>query len=105
VLKTFRSHRGEEKWRREVDNLIDIRTALNSYDGAVKLYGSFTHGSTFNVILEQANGGTLEQYFNTVRPPRRPEDIFNFWKSLISLLEVLAVLCNLEFYDKTKFCA
>jgi hypothetical protein len=106
VLKTFHSHSHKEQWRKEVNNLVYLRTALNKYPGAVSYYGSFTHGSTFNIILEYANRGNLEHYFQKTTPPREPEDINNFWKSLISLIEVLAALRNLNFYDdETKFCA
>lgn len=52
-------------------------------------YGSFMQENRFNIILEYADQGTLEQYFKKVPPPTTPEDIIQFWEGMFMLLEAL----------------
>lgn len=57
--------------------------------GLIGFHGSFEQADTYNVILEYADKGTLEQYFNETSPPVRREDITKFWTGLCIVLKGL----------------
>jgi serine/threonine protein kinase len=65
----------------------------------IGFYGSYAHGQTFNVILEYANEGTLEDYFANVPPPSTSRDIYTFWKGILPVLRGLEQLHDLEYSD------
>ena len=48
------------------------------------------------MLLEYADRGTLEQYFNTVQPPSSGEDILKFWCELFKTLRALAAIHNVQ---------
>jgi hypothetical protein len=103
-VKTFHKESSQQKWEDEVNALVMLRSALNSNRrGVIRFLGSFTHGATFNIILEHANGGTLENYFQTFPPPSLSRDIHHFWESLLRLISVLTFLQNLRFYDNSVY--
>lgn len=55
-------------------------------------YGSFTQEQTFNIILEYANGGILEDYFRSTPPPSTARDRISFWRrSLMSTFSLKAI--------------
>lgn len=76
---------------------------LRQVTGVIKFYGCYTHGTTHNIILEYANGGTLENFFETVVPPSFPEERYQFWMAIASLVGVLTELRQITFQDTTKF--
>lgn len=49
-------------------------------------------GETRNIILEYADKGTLEQYFQTVEPPDSGEDILKFWESMFRPVKALMAI-------------
>jgi len=51
--------------------------------------GSFTQGDTFNVLLEYANGGTLEDFLQKHEPPTNAEDIYKFWSAIFNLTKAI----------------
>jgi serine/threonine protein kinase len=46
-------------------------------------------GETYNIILEFADQGTLEEYFHKTGPPARGEDIMDFWKGMFETIKAL----------------
>jgi serine/threonine protein kinase len=61
-------------------------------DSIIKYYGSYTHGNEFNILLEYADKGTLEEYFQTESPPSRGGDIIKFWENLFQLIKGLKAI-------------
>ncbi|KAF2139612.1 uncharacterized protein K452DRAFT_320254 [Aplosporella prunicola CBS 121167] len=88
VVKTYRSRDAEKYYDAEKRAFLKFRRSEN----LIKFYGSFIYNDTYNLILENANGGSLEDYFQKVTPPSTEEDILAFWKRLLgpvtALLEV-----------------
>jgi len=62
----------------------------------VNFYGSYRQNDTFNVILEYADEGTLENYFQKVFPPRNGADIQHFWEALCGVLKALTQIHEVE---------
>lgn len=52
----------------------------------IRPIGSFIHGDDFNVLLEYADKGSLEDYFQKETPPSRGIDIIKFWEGLFLLV-------------------
>jgi serine/threonine protein kinase len=57
--------------------------------GLIGFCGCYRQGDTFNVILEFADQGTLEQYFEKVAPPVRGDDIIDFWEGMFMTIRAL----------------
>lgn len=62
----------------------------------IGFYGSFKQDNTYNVILEYADKGNLEQYFRTVSPPTREEDKIKFWERLFNLAKALVQMHGMQ---------
>ncbi len=58
----------------------------------INFYGSYVLDGTFNLLLEYANKGTLEQYFQTNDPPYDAEDIIDFWRGVFNVVGALVRL-------------
>ncbi|KIW14937.1 hypothetical protein PV08_07724 [Exophiala spinifera] len=91
VLKLYRSKRyaSEELYKAESEAFIHLRNshALGKY--FIGYYGSFTHGITRNILLEYADYGSLEKFFNSVEPPSTGEDIIRFWQSMFGIIDAV----------------
>jgi hypothetical protein len=72
---------------------VDAFQKLNGYGEPVPnligFYGAFKQNGSFHVILEYANAGTLEDYFETVPPPREGSDIMKLWTNLFQVNHAL----------------
>jgi serine/threonine protein kinase len=55
-------------------------------------YGSYTERNTYNILLEFADRGSLENYFQKESPPSDREDIVKFWKALFELIDALRTI-------------
>ena len=67
----------------------------------IGFYGNFVHGDHYNLLLEFADQGSLEDYFCKVRPPSKAEDIISFWRELFRLIDSLVGIHNVQIDDAT----
>lgn len=58
----------------------------------VRYFGSFSYQDSYNVLLEYADGGTLDHYFENQAPPSQGSDIIAFWRSYFEVTKALARL-------------
>jgi hypothetical protein len=65
----------------------------------IGFYGSFVQDDTYNILLEYADHGNLEQYFQTVPPPSEPEDLISFWRGLFRVIKALNRIHNVPQND------
>ncbi|KAH8881813.1 kinase-like protein [Thozetella sp. PMI_491] len=70
-----------------------------SFDEIVKYYGSFRQVGVNTLILEQADGGTLANFFERTKPIERPEDRLYFWREFLGLLRGLDYIHNFQPLD------
>ena len=90
VLKTYHKTEAEAYYYNEVEAFRRLRPPRGSTDpNIIHFYGSFIQNGTYNVILDFADGGTLEDYFQKVLPPTSGRDIEHFWASLCGVLKAL----------------
>ena len=95
VLKTYDvdTKAAKDYHQTEVNNFR--RLTFDKYDpNLIGYHGSFSQNKTYNVILEYANEGTLEDFFEKQDPPTRPEEIVRFWDSLCKILCALHLIHN-----------
>ena len=94
VLKTYRTVDAEQYYKNEVQAFLRLRTDGKPERSVVEFFGSFLHGDTYNIILEYADKGTLEDYFqdpNTIRPSNG-RDILSFWDQFTRLFNGLKTI-------------
>lgn len=104
MLKTFENEipDGKEQYDQELNSFASILHAGND-PNIVSFFGSFKHGDTFNIILEYANEGTLEDLMQNTQPPKKPEHLYELWGALLKLLQGLTTLHNLNFPSEDGF--
>lgn len=76
------------EYREEVNGFRSTKNV----DSIINYYGSYIHGQEFNILLEYADRGNLEDYFKRETPPSRGFDIVRFWESLFQLIDGLRVI-------------
>ena len=54
-----------------------------SYPHIVGFYGGFILDGTYDILLEYADKGTLEEYLASTPPPCTARDIITFWQSFL----------------------
>jgi serine/threonine protein kinase len=62
----------------------------------IGFYGTYIHGETCNIILEYADKGDLESFFQHELPPSTAPDIVEFWKKMFSIADALKFIQNLD---------
>lgn len=88
VLKTYHKTEAEQYFYNEVEAFRRLRRGTSD-PNIIHFYGSFIQNGTYNVILDFADRGTLEEYFQTVFPPTSGKDIEHFWASLCGIFKAL----------------
>lgn len=98
-MKTYNTHDAEIRYRKELDAFIHLRKTQRSTRSVIQFYGSFKHCGAYSLILEYADKGTLEQYFQTTERPSNGPDIRKFWKSILQLTKALSRIHEVEAAD------
>ena len=100
VLKTFRSQRARDLYRKEREANEKVHGSFDGrYEtGIIGYYGSFEHRNTFHIILEYANRCTLEHYLDTVPQPIEAEDTYSFWENILVLIRALEAIHTAIYY-------
>jgi serine/threonine protein kinase len=87
ALKTYYTQNAKNDYQNEVDVLRKLKP--DNHPNIIHFYGNFKYGETYNVILEHADQGNLEEYFNKIPPPSKLDDIARFWNALFGILKAL----------------
>jgi hypothetical protein len=74
LLQHYDDIRGDEKNNQVAQHLV-------------RLYGSWRIDGKFNLLLEYADKGPLETFFQKVKPPQTAQDFFKFWNSLVQIVK------------------
>jgi hypothetical protein len=85
VLKTYSGTDAEKLYKNEVTAFMKV----GHNQDIIGFRGSFRRGETHNVLLEYADKGTLEEYFENETPPSDGHDIIMFWESLFKITAAL----------------
>jgi len=89
-LKTYVTRDAEKYYENEKNAFMYLRTTGRPDPSLIGFYGSYVHDGTFNIILEYAKEGTLEDYFQNISPPSSGQDITKLWDGLLRLIGALS---------------
>jgi hypothetical protein len=101
ALKTYHSLDAQSYYETEVDAFRRLKSERPYNPHLIAFYGSYIHRGTYNVLLEYADQGSLENYFQRTSPPWKSEDIIKFWKSLFGILKALECIHTIEKRNST----
>ena len=88
ILKRYLTKDAEEAYYQEVNGFRNLRHC----ESIISFYGSYIHGDEYNILLEFADKGSLEEYFKKETPPSRGEDIIKFWDHLFQLIKAMKAI-------------
>jgi hypothetical protein len=89
VLKTYNTKDADSYYANEVDAFMKLSTKKGVDENLIKLLGSYKQGDTYNILLEYADRGTLEDFFQKTNPPSLGHDILLFWSRLFNVIKAL----------------
>lgn len=90
AMKTYHSPDTENYYTTEVDAFYNLAVTSHITSSIVGFHGGFRHNNTYNIILEWADWGTLEDYMRAIKPPTKGEDIVTFWHNLFNVTHGLS---------------
>lgn len=94
MIKTFKRTNAGPNFDREVAAFKQVTDAGNrSAPGLIEFYGGFRYRGTFNIVLQYADSGTLEELFRQNQPPNSGEEIISFWSNLF---EIIKGICQIH---------
>lgn len=93
VLKTFDISDTDE-YLHELNTYKVLKEKKVKSTSILRFYGGFHQNTTSNIILEDADLGSLDMLFRT-DPPTDLEHKRKLWKNILKLLEALTYLHNL----------
>lgn len=96
VLKSYRTLDAIKYFENEVEAFRRISRGGQVDPGMVTYHGSFVYHETYNIILEYANRGTLDDYFRTQPPPSTGPGILNFWQNLLKIIPAVQRIHEVE---------
>jgi serine/threonine protein kinase len=90
VLKTYHATDAKAYYENEVEAFKRLRPPRGWEDPhIIHFYGSYIQNSTYNVILDFADKGNLEEYFQKTFSPASGSDIEHFWASICGIFKAL----------------
>ncbi|KAL9131154.1 MAG: hypothetical protein Q9217_000855 [Psora testacea] len=96
VLKSFRGKNAREYFETERRAFLKLGAGKKLPSNIIGFYGSFVHNDKFNLILEYADRGNLEQFMQSAVPPSNLVDNIDFWENMFGLLRGLTLLHGLN---------
>jgi hypothetical protein len=88
VIKAFSGAAGESSFNGEVYAYRKVQGAGRPITSMTRFYGSYKHQDEYNIILEHADIGTLEDFMRR-GPPRRVEEVNSLWRRLFELSQAV----------------
>ena len=105
-MKTYYGPHAESYYQREVDAFARMLQNFSTYPSPsmIGFHGSYIHRGTYNIILEFADGGTLEDFFKERSPPKKGPDIIAFWENLFEVIKALFRLHEQSVSENDPHC-
>ncbi|KAL8851616.1 MAG: hypothetical protein Q9221_003453 [Calogaya cf. arnoldii] len=86
ALKTYRTPDAKKYFENERNAFIQLRYGGRPPDNIIEYYGSFVRDGTYNIILEYADRGTLDDYMRTTAEPKTTSELRTFWERYLALI-------------------
>ena len=92
ALKTYRTEDARKYYETESDAFKRLRYNNRPPQNIIAFYGGFEREDTYNIILEFADGGNLDEFIKRTPPPINPNELSIFWDKFFNILHGLAVI-------------
>ena len=79
VIKTYRCREAQTYYETERNAFKKLRWNDLPPTNIIGFYGSFVREETYNIILEYADLGTLDDFMETTQPPSSTSEKMIFW--------------------------
>lgn len=89
MIKTYRGSTGKRKFEDEVQGYLKVKKGGQPVESITRFYGTYAYQDEYNLILEYADLGTLDDFMQAVDPPQRATDILLIWSRLFELAQAL----------------
>lgn len=93
-MKTYRTAEAEKYFENERNAYKRLRYSSLPHANIIGYYGSFNLDGSYNIILEYADLGTLNQYMGKTHEPTSSGDIMMFWERFLAILQGLIQIHN-----------
>ncbi|KAF5713092.1 serine threonine kinase [Fusarium mundagurra] len=100
VFKVYQGTRGHDMYTAETNIYSKVLKGTDSAITRTLTGFSFPESQRSIAVFEHANGGSLIDFFHTNSPPSSNEDILQFWKQILKLIETIAILHEAHAPDK-----
>ncbi|KAL9036137.1 MAG: hypothetical protein Q9180_004472 [Flavoplaca navasiana] len=84
ALKTYRTPDAKKYFENERNAFEQLRYGERPPENIIEYYGSFVRWGTYNIILEYADRGTLDDYLRTTAEPKTAVEIECFWGNFLA---------------------
>ncbi len=85
VVKTYRTAEARTYFDVERNAFRSLRKAGRPPSNIIGFYGSFQREECFNIVLEYADLGNLDEYMQHQHPPSSTEDTISFWDNFFDV--------------------
>ena len=92
MVKTYRTAEARTYFETECKAFKSLKKAGQPPPHIIGFYGSFQRDQCFNIILEHADFGNLEEYMKKVSPPSSTDDIILFWNNFFDVTHGLMTI-------------
>ncbi|KAL8879653.1 MAG: hypothetical protein Q9198_002778 [Flavoplaca austrocitrina] len=89
ALKTYRTPEAKKYFENERNAFLQLRYGDRPPKNIIEYYGSFIRRGTYNIILEYADRGTLDDYMKDTAEPKTVNEIRSFWKNFLASMRGL----------------
>ena len=90
ALKTYRTEDAKKYYETESDAFKHLRHLGRPPPNIIAFYGGFEREDTYNIILEYADGGNLNEFMRRAPPPINPNELSIFWDQFFNIFHGLA---------------
>lgn len=88
-MKSYHRLDAERYFRAEADAFQKLNEIGRPIPNFIGFHGAFIQNKSFNILLQYANIGTLEDYFLKATPPKHQNDILTLWRNLFRLADAV----------------
>ncbi|KAL9611816.1 MAG: hypothetical protein Q9167_003584 [Letrouitia subvulpina] len=92
ALKTYRTNDARKYYETESDAFKHLRHNNRPPQNIIAFYGGFERENMYNIILEYADGGSLDEFMERTPAPPDSNQLLVFWDQFFNILYGLAII-------------
>ncbi len=95
MLKRYYTSHAKKYYLNEIAAFETLKDSKDAELAIINYHGSFRLDGTFNILLEYADGGTLEDAFQNTNPPVTTAQEAAFWRGMLNICRAIKAVHNL----------